>query len=69
MFDAMTLAQLAAYHDVLFAEHTRRYDKCAALHALDPAYRTARAAMDEIGETLHATYAEITRREQETANA
>lgn len=67
LFDMLTMAELHQRHNDLFAEHTRRYDRCAALHTLDPAYRTARAAMDETGETMHAIHAEITRREQELA--
>jgi hypothetical protein len=69
MFDMLTTADLIRRHAALFAEHTRLYDRCAALHTLDPAYPATRAAMDETGETMHAIYAEIQRREQETADA
>lgn len=65
MFDTLTLQGLYTQYGQLFDEHTRRYQKCAELHTQDPRYPARRAAMDEIGEHMHAMHAEIQRREAE----
>ncbi len=69
MFDIFTTAELYRLHNTLFDDHTRTYQATAALPILHPDYRIARAAMDEISETLSAIYTEITRREQDPVNA
>lgn len=65
MFDALTVKQLCELHNQIFEEHTRRYDRCLELHVLHADYPARKAAMDELGETMSAIYAEIKRREAE----
>jgi len=69
MFDMLTTGELHARHGQAYNDHTRHWLKCRSLPVTHHDYPVIAAAMYEAGEHLRAIGAEITRREQETADA
>jgi hypothetical protein len=69
MFDLFSTSQLHDFHDQAFKDHTTLYLTCQSLPVTHPRYPATAAALYQMGEHLRAIGAEITRRDQETANA